>query len=482
MLFNSVDYAIFFSTVFIASWAAARWARGWLRIVLLLVASYGFYAHWNWRYLPLLFGSATVDFLLARAIAKQEDQGRRRLLMIGTMVLNLGFLSLFKYDQFLLENLASLRTLVDPTAAAEGAATVTRLLPPVGISFFTFESMSYVFDVYRRRLRPHDSYLRYLLFVSFFPHLVAGPIVRAGDLLPQLSRPPSLTDEQSGEGLFLIAVGLLKKVAIADQLAVQLVDRVFDHPQSYSALEVTAAVYGYAVQIYCDFSGYSDIAIGSALLLGVRFPKNFAAPYQAQSLTDFWRRWHISLSTWLRDYLYIPLGGSRQGRLKTYRNLMITMLLGGLWHGASWTFVFWGLLHGLGLAVTRALQQRPGALRPGRDADPSVMGRALKVILTFHYVCLCWIFFRAESFSQAMVIFERIGSLSLTNANLSWVVLLLLAVGLGSHALPEQRVVAIRRSFTCLPAAVQGVCLFAVAVVLHEASVTQAVPFVYFQF
>jgi alginate O-acetyltransferase complex protein AlgI len=482
VLFNSVDYAVFFASVFIASWAVARWARGWVRIVLLLVASYGFYAHWDWRYLPLIFGSATVDFYLARAIDRQADPTRRRRLLIGTMVLNLGFLSLFKYDQFLLENLAVLRGLFDPAGTAGGGATVARLLPPVGISFFTFESMSYVFDVYRRRLRPHDSYLRYLLFVSFFPHLVAGPIVRAGDLLPQLARPAALTHAASGEGLFLIAVGLLKKVVIADQLAVQLVDRVFDHPQSYSALEVGAAVYGYAVQIYCDFSGYSDIAIGSALLLGIRFPKNFEAPYQAQNLTDFWRRWHISLSTWLRDYLYIPLGGSRRGSLRTYRNLLLTMVLGGLWHGASWTFVFWGLLHGLGLAVTRAWQRRSPETGAGRDESPSVMSRTVKVVLTFHYVCLCWVFFRAESFSQALLVFQRIASLGLGHANLPWVVLVLLALGLGSHGLPRRRFIALRQAFSSWSAPLQGLCLFAVALVVHEASVAQAVPFVYFQF
>ncbi len=480
MLFNSVDYAFFFAGVFVASWAVARLAGGWVRIVLLLVASYGFYAHWDWRYLPLLFGSATVDFYLARTIAKQEDPRRRRRLLLGTMVLNLGFLSLFKYDQFFLENVALLHSLFDPTVVP--TSTVTRLLPPVGISFFTFESMSYVFDVYRRKLKPHDSYLRYLLFVSFFPHLVAGPIVRAGDLLPQFAAPPKLTSEQSGEGLFLIMVGLLKKVVIADQLAVQLVDRVFDAPLSYSTLEVVAAVYGYAIQIYCDFSGYSDIAIGSALLLGVRFPINFNAPYRAHDLSDFWHRWHISLSTWLRDYLYIPLGGSRAGRFKTYRNLGVTMLLGGLWHGASWTFVLWGLLHGVGLAVTRAWQRRDGASQSRPAEGPSPLRRGIQLLLTFHYVCLCWIFFRAESFGSALEVLGRIGSLTSGHANLPAVVLGLLAVGLASHFVPDRSFAAFRRAFSCLPAPAQGLVLFVVAVVLHEASVAQAVPFVYFQF
>ncbi len=232
--------------------------------------------------------------------------------------------------------------------------------------------MSYVVDVYRGELEPHRSYLRYLLFVAFFPHLVAGPIVRPRDLLPQLERAPSLGREAGGEALFLIAVGLVKKMILSDQLSLNLVDRVFERPANFSALEVLAGVYGYAAQIYCDFSGYTDIAIGSALLLGVRFPKNFDSPYKATNLADFWRRWHISLSTWLRDYLYIPLGGSRGSAWATYRNLMITMLLGGLWHGASWTFVFWGFLHGLGRGVTRAWERARGGSREG-----SLAGRLL---------------------------------------------------------------------------------------------------------
>src|SRR6201992_3166849 len=225
---------------------------------------------------------------------------------------------------------------------------------PVGISFFTFESMSYVIDVYRGDIEPHPSYLEYLAFVAFFPHLVARPIVRPRNLLPQLPGPPVFEPAAASRALFLIALGLLKKVAISDYLSINLVDRVFDAPAQFSALECYAAVLGYAVQIYCDFSGYTDIAIGSAALLGVRFPKNFDSPYKSASIQEFWRRWHISLSTWLRDYLYIPLGGNRRGERRTYLNLMAVMLLGGLWHGASWNFVLWGAIHGGMLAFERA--------------------------------------------------------------------------------------------------------------------------------
>ncbi len=479
MLFNTAEYAIFFALAFVGSWALARRLGGWPRIVFLLAMSYGFYAHWDWRYLPLIFCSSTVDYFLARAIAAEEREGRRRAMLIATVVLNLGFLGFFKYWNFALDNAAWLSAWlgghpVTPSDALKVA------LPPVGISFFTFESMSYVIDVYRRDTPPHKSYLRYLLFVSFFPHLVAGPIVRPRDLLPQLEAPPRLTREEGAEALFLIALGLLKKMAISDQLSLQLVDRVFERPGNYSALEVLAAVYGYAVQIYCDFSGYTDIAIGSALLLGVRFPKNFASPYKGTNLADFWHRWHISLSTWLRDYLYIPLGGNRGSELKTYRNLMLTMVLGGLWHGASWSFVFWGFLHGIGLAATRVYQRsRP---RPREGNEPSALGRVAGVFFTFHYVCLAWIFFRAGSFKQALAVLRQLGTFTTFHPNLGPYVAGVLGIGLLSHFVPDRSYDRIKGAFTALPAPAQGLVLFGVAVALHEVASTAAVPFVYFQF
>jgi alginate O-acetyltransferase complex protein AlgI len=394
------------------------------------------------------------------------------------VALNLGFLGFFKYWNFALENgrlLAALLAGGAPASAGAGEALKV-LLPPVGISFFTFESMSYVVDVYRGELKPHRSYLRYLLFVAFFPHLVAGPIVRPRDLLPQLERPPSLTREMGGEALFLIALGLVKKLVISDQLSSNLVDRVFERPASFSALEVLAGVYGYAIQIYCDFSGYTDVAIGSALLLGVRFPRNFDAPYQATNIADFWRRWHISLSTWLRDYLYIPLGGNRGSSWATYRNLMITMVLGGLWHGANWTFVFWGFLHGLGLGVTRAWERRRGR------GEGSAAGRLLGTALTFHYVCLAWIFFRAPTFRQALLVLEQIATRTTFHPNLPPYVVGLLAIGIVSHFTPRAAYERARRAFAELPAPAQGAALFVVALVLHEAASTASVPFVYFQF
>ena len=513
MLFTTLKYAVFFAAAFLGSWALClvpgrprplgeeggeRPFNPWPRTIFLLVLSYCFYAAWDWRYLPLIFGSSTVDFFLARAVHREQRPGAKRLLLLITVALNLGFLGFFKYWNFASDNVHALLALAHGVAPTTSAFRV--LLPPVGISFFTFESMSYVVDVYRGELVPHRSYFRYLLFVSFFPHLVAGPIVRPRDLLPQLERRPSLTREDGSEALFLIATGLVKKLVLSDQLAQNLVDRVFERPTSFSSLEVLCAVYGYAAQIYCDFSGYTDIAIGSALLLGVRFPKNFDSPYKAEDLSDFWRRWHISLSTWLRDYLYIPLGGNRGAGWmgwKTYRNLMLTMLLGGLWHGASWTFVFWGFLHGAGLVVTRLWQRRGPRFRrvehPYREAREGARARpttsedhpvykAIRVVLTFHYVCLAWIFFRAKTFADAWQILRQLALRTTFHPNLPPLLLALLAVAVGSHYVPERAYELLRERFTALPAPAQGAVLFLVAVVLHEAASTTAVPFVYFQF
>jgi alginate O-acetyltransferase complex protein AlgI len=471
VLFNTLAYAEFFAVVFVVSWLLA--ARRKLRLLFLLGASYFFYAQWNWRFVPLIWASSTLDWWLGNAIARAPNARRKKLWLIVTAVVNLGLLGVFKYFDF---GVGSARALLaafgfhPPELALEVAL-------PVGISFFTFESMSYVIDVYRGDIEPHPSYSEYLAFVAFFPHLVAGPIVRPRDLLPQLAGAARFDPRASSEALFLIGVGLLKKVAIGDYLALNLIDRTFDGPLGYSALECYVAAVGYSVQIYCDFSGYTDIAIGSALLLGVRFPKNFDAPYKAHHLVDFWRRWHISLSTWLRDYLYIPLGGSRRGPARTYLNLIVTMLLGGLWHGANWTFVAWGGLHGLGLAVTRLVR---GDRNPSEAR--SHLSRVLGVVLTFHFVTATWILFRADSFGAAWAFFGRLTTLTTYHPNLDPRALAVLAVGLLSHFWPERWFSDARTFFATLPAPAQGVGLFAVALALREMASAEAVPFVYFQF
>lgn len=473
MLFNTLAYAQFFAAVFVLSWLLVRVRK--LRVVLLLAASYFFYAHWDYRFLPLIFLSSTGDWLLGNAIAAAKTPKSRKLWLIATVILNLGLLGFFKYANFAID---STRALLD-TFGFNPPEVALRVALPVGISFFTFESMSYVIDVYRGHIKPHKSYLEYLTFVAFFPHLVAGPIVRPRDLLPQLAGTPRFSASAGSEGLFLIAVGLLKKVAIGDYLALNFVDRVFEAPLGYSAVEVYAAVVGYSLQIYCDFSGYTDIAIGSALLLGVRFPKNFDAPYAAVNIIDFWRRWHISLSTWLRDYLYIPLGGNRRGRARTYANLIITMLLGGLWHGASWTFVVWGGIHGVALALTRAFEERRVGTKP---LIGGALGRVLGIVVTFHLVSAAWIFFRAETFGKARLIFERLASLTAHHANLDIRVIAVLALGLASHYVPDRLYNGLKTGFFRLPVPAQAVVLFGVLLLLRSVASAEAVPFVYFQF
>jgi D-alanyl-lipoteichoic acid acyltransferase DltB (MBOAT superfamily) len=326
------------------------------RVVVLFVASALFYHAWAaampgpYRYLlALLLGTIVLDYYLGLWIDRSESPVRRRALLIASLCSNLGVLVFFKYADFLSHDVLHLGV---PRLA---------LILPAGISFHTFQSLSYTIDVYRRQLRPTRSVVSFATFVLFFPQLVAGPIVRAQDLLPQLDELPALELESATAGLFRIVIGLFKKIALADALALALVDRVFEAPEHFSSLEVLAAVYGYALQIYLDFSAYSDIAIGSAQVLGFALPENFRAPYRSANLQEFWRRWHISLSTWLRDYLYIALGGSQGAPWRTYLNLILTMVLGGLWHGASWSFVVWGALHGGGLAVTRYFQRRTGA-------------------------------------------------------------------------------------------------------------------------
>jgi D-alanyl-lipoteichoic acid acyltransferase DltB (MBOAT superfamily) len=447
-----------------------------VRMVFILCASYVFYAHWDWRFLPLIWGSSTIDWLLGRAIGRARTPRRRKQWLVATVIVNLTILGIFKYFNFGVDSArAALQALgYHPPEIA------LRIALPVGISFFTFESMSYVIDVYRGVLEPKWSYLEYLSFVAFFPHLVAGPIVRPRDLLPQLAGEARWSPAEASEGLFLVATGLVKKVAIGDYLAVNLVDRVFDGPVQYSALECYAAVLGYGVQIYTDFSGYTDIAIGAALLIGVRMPLNFNSPYKAPNIQDFWHRWHISLSSWLRDYLYISLGGNRKGGVRTYVNLMLTMLLGGLWHGANWTFVAWGGMHGAGLGATRAYQA--WRKQSGRKASSSWLLHGLCVLATFHLVHVSWIFFRSETFGKAAIFFSQMASLTTYHPNLPPMVVAILLVGIFAHWTPERWYAGAQSSFVRAPALAQGAALFVVALLLRQMATAQAVPFVYFQF
>jgi D-alanyl-lipoteichoic acid acyltransferase DltB (MBOAT superfamily) len=390
MLFNSFSFLIFYAVVFGLFWLLPQWSqKKWL----LLIASQLFYAAWNPPYVLLLMFSTAADWYLARRIGRSEDPRQRRTLLIVSLACNLLLLSYFKYGDFVLDNFVRGAALL---GFAYHPAKLGILLP-IGISFYTFASLSYTIDVYRKEVRSDYSFRDYALFVSFFPHLVAGPIVRASVLLPQIERPTTPTADQIGWGWTLVCLGLFAKVVLADALFAPVVNEVYAHPEAASFFETWSGVLAFSGQIYYDFCGYSMCAIGLALSFGFRFPENFDSPYGALSFSDFWRRWHISLSSWLRDYLYIPLGGNRHGQARTYLALCLTMLIGGLWHGASWMFVLWGGLHGLYLALERALQGKLPSLQ---------LSPGFKRWLIFLLITLAWVPFRANNLSQMRTIVD----------------------------------------------------------------------------
>lgn len=366
------------------------------RLLFVTLFSYYFYYKSSGTYFFLLALVTVSDFLIARFMERTAARWRRKLWVTLSLVINLGLLCYFKYTNFFGACWASF---------TGGHFDPLDIFLPVGISFFTFQSLSYTIDVYRKEIAPLRNLLDYAFYVSFFPQLVAGPIVRARDFIPQIRRPLFVSNEMFGRGVFLIMAGLFKKAIISDYISVNFVERVFDNPALYSGVENLMAVYGYALQIYCDFSGYSDMAIGIALLLGFHFNINFDSPYKSASITEFWRRWHISLSSWLRDYLYISLGGNRKGKIRQYMNLIITMFLGGLWHGASWNFVLWGMMHGVALALHKGWMALVG--RP-KGERPHGIRRFLGMLVTFHFVCFCWIFFRHAEFSPAVDMLKQI--------------------------------------------------------------------------
>src|SRR3954467_8418172 len=388
MLFPTSAFLIFFLVV--AAAMAVLETRFTAKKAVLVAASYFFYAQWDWRFCFLLAFSSAVSYAAGLLIDKARDDHGKRFILGVAVAVHLSLLGVFKYFDFFVFSANELARSLGFTHELP----FLEILLPVGISFFTFHGISYLTDVYRGDVEVCRNPLDMALYMSFFPQLVAGPIVRAAYFLPQLAR-PSTEPIPIAPALLLILGGLFKKVVIANYLATGLVDPVFSAPTSYGGPDLLLATYGYAVQIYCDFSAYSDMAIALAALLGFRFPANFNQPYRAQRLREFWQRWHISLSTWLRDYLYKPLGGNRHGRWKTYRNLFLTMLLGGLWHGAAWKFIAWGALHGGGLAVERVLEPWIGR----RALSP--VAKIVATLVVFHFVCFAWIFFRAEDFGMA---------------------------------------------------------------------------------
>jgi len=390
---------LFLFTGFLLFYSALRKASS-ARIVYVILFSLYFYYKSSGIYFLLLLFAATSDFFIARGIFRAKSRNAKRWLAALSVAVNLGMLGYFKYTNFLIE--------IANRLFGQGFLQFQNIFLPVGISFFVFQSMSYTIDICRGQLRPLEKWTDYLFYLSFFPQLVAGPIVRARDFIPQIRQNPVVvTREMFGTGIFLILTGLFKKAVISDFISLNFVDRVFDEPLLYTGFECLAGIYGYALQIYCDFSGYSDMAIGIALLLGFRFPKNFDSPYKSATITEFWRRWHISLSSWLRDYLYISLGGNRKGRARTYFNLLLTMILGGLWHGAALRFVLWGALHGAALALHKLwLSVVPGAKALGSGMKRG--WRAAGIFVTFNFVCFSWLLFRAESMQTVALMLHQI--------------------------------------------------------------------------
>jgi D-alanyl-lipoteichoic acid acyltransferase DltB (MBOAT superfamily) len=463
MIFPTIQFAIFFPVVLALSWVLMPRQALWKPFVV--VASYVFYAAASPRFCVLLAGVTVWNHLAAQLLKRTDSERKRTRITAFAVAGDLIALGVFKYYSFFAQDIA--RVLHDAGLGVPFPLLTIAL--PVGISFFTFQAISYTVDVRRRLIEP-ASLLDLAIYLSFFPHLVAGPIVRAREFLPQLQQPRDPRRVAVSAGLALIALGLVKKVAIADYLGRVVVDPVFGVPQAYHASDVLLAAYAYAAQIYCDFSGYTDIAIGLALLMGFVFPQNFNSPYRATGFRDFWRRWHMTLSRFLRDFLYIPLGGNRVSRLFTYRNLMITMVLGGLWHGAAWTFVLWGAFHGVGLVTEHALQ--------GRLKTPTW----LRWLVTFNLIVLGWVLFRSQGVGEVTTFLGRLGSPGAPTLLTVPVVVAIVAV-IGLQLLPERPVETLQARLGRLNPAMLGAAL-AVLILFVAATVpSQGVPpFIYFRF
>jgi len=474
MIFTSFEYVIFFAFIVIVrsllrNYSIEKW--------FLLLASYIFYMSWNIPCVLLIIFTSLVDYIVGIKLGEIDDQRYRKMLLIVSIMVNLGVLGYFKYVNFFLDN----TWFIFSAMGVHVKPWHYEIILPVGISFFTFQSMTYTIEAYRRNIEPTRNLRDFLLFVAFFPQLLAGPINRAADLIPQFKKRlrASAIDIESGLGQF--ALGAVKKLVISDRIAPH-VDLIFASPGSYDGFTLLQGLLGYAIQIYCDFSGYSDMAIGSARIMGFRFKENFQMPYSAVNISEFWRRWHISLSTWFRDYVYIPLGGNREGTVRTYLNLMATMLLCGLWHGASWNFVFWGGLHGASLAIHRAWKAWNPLVIMKERREIQFLGSILSRIVTLSVVLIGWIFFRAESWSDASEYLRRIMIWSGEGTRLisPYILSAVAAVFFfhlvfnksrnWAHEIPEQPVIVRIGSYAALTLLI--VCFGA----------TDTAPFIYFQF
>ncbi|WP_051234370.1 MBOAT family O-acyltransferase [Flavobacterium denitrificans] len=500
----------------------------YLRLTYVILFSLFFYYKSSGIYFLLLLLSSVVDYGLSQIIFKATKDSTKKIYLVISVILNLGLLGYFKYMNFMIVTFNDM---------FHGNYQLHDIFLPVGISFYTFQSMSYIIEIYREEIKPTKNYIEYLFFVSFFPQLVAGPIVRAKDFLPQIYQKLNLSRQDVNNALFLIIGGLIKKTVISNYISVNFVDRVFDTPLSYTSFENLMASYGYAIQIYCDFSGYSDMAIGIALLLGFKLPVNFRTPYKSTSITDFWRRWHISLSTWLKDFLYISMGGNREGSfagylfpslfffglllwgitsyntsiiplivasvsillfclsfllsskkkqtLVTNLNLFTTMLLGGLWHGAGAQFIVWGALHGLALAIHKIFVE---IFPSKKDKSPNFLWRFFSIVITFHFVVFCWIFFRARDFETALQVINNIGQLTFEPELWKTIVIGyknvfgLMLFGYVWHFLPETFTNGMKSVFDKTPILVKAIILGFVYWIVYATAVAGSQPFIYFQF
>ena len=488
-IFTSAAFWIFF--LFVLAGYSLVYKKLVLRNVYLFLVSLFFYYKAGGLFLFILIFVTIVDYSCGLLIFKSKRSVGRKFFVLLSIISNLGLLGYFKYTSFIINTINEVFgtrfKVFDLLSTFSNSFLGTHfdisyIILPVGISFFTFQSLSYIIDVYRKKMEPVRNIIDFGFYVSFFPHLVAGPIVRASVFIPQIYQEFRLSKQEFSHALFMISKGLIKKIVISNFIALNLVDRVFDAPSIYSGFENLLAIYGYGLQIYCDFSGYTDIAIGVALILGFRLPVNFNSPYKAKSITDFWKRWHISLSQWLRDYLYISLGGNRKGKIRTYFNLMITMLLGGLWHGASLKFVIWGGLHGIGLVINKLWNSIfKSHLRP------TWIGRLFAVFITFQFVSFCWIFFRAQDLENVKIMLKQIfenfspGSYmtvlpAYSNA------LLLMFVAYIIHFLPEKTKESYRGLFIKIPLVAQFAVIMVIAILLFHMRTTQVMPFIYFRF
>ncbi len=491
LIFTNAQFWLFFGVVMLIFQLTYKQIT--MRNMFLFALSIFFYYKSSGVFVVLLLLTTCWDYQMGKLIYNEKREKWRKWYVALCVIANLIVLGYFKYTYFLADIVNQLAgTTWHPSNIVAVVANtwfgqqfdISKIILPVGISFYTFQSISYCVDIYRKEIYPVENILDYAFFVSFFPQLVAGPIVRASDFIPQVYRRYELNQTEFGHSLWIIMVGLTKKILVSDYISINFVDRVFDSPLTYSGLENLLAVYGYTIQIYCDFSGYTDIAIGVALLMGFRLNRNFDSPYQATNITDFWRRWHISLSTWLRDYLYIPLGGNRHGKWRAYFNQFITMLIGGLWHGAHLRFIIWGALHGMALAVHKfylTFQNK------NTKTSSAWWANVLGGFITLHFVAFCWIFFRAANMETVWQVLGQITShfkpelLGQVMASYKAVIVLIISTFL-VHWIPRKYKDIFANYFVRVPMPLKAVVIVVVVVALYQVKTAELQPFIYFQF